>query len=247
MNTLDSLLQRAGVSPSERQVYQAGLSKPYKTSELVRQTKLPRSTVTAAIDALESMGLCQAEPLDGKTFVYTMLPVRYLNTYLTQSAHSLHALMEEVGSYNDPSDATRSQTATGQVEVQKLLELALRCKSGKWHIIATKDNPVRYMSKDYTAYFKTVRNERQIEAYSLWDTSGKKTLRLHELMMRKPRFVPKSVGEIIPGFVLLFDDSILMISGKEHPNAYLVQDAAIAETVRMLFEMAWYSVRPSSG
>lgn len=244
MKRLDDLLNRAGLSHSERIVYMAGRSKELKTAELIRVTKLPRSTVTAAIDTLEVMGLCQAEPLDGKTNVYTMLPVQNLNTHLGQSAHSLHALMDEVSSFSDAGEASYLQTASGQAEVQALLERALRCKSRKWHIIATKDNPVRYMPKDYTQYFKSVRNERQIEAYSLWDTSGRKTLRLHELMMRKPRFIPKPVTEIIPGFLLLFDDCVLMISGKEHPSAYLVEDAAITETIRILFEMAWYSVRP---
>ena len=174
-----------------------------------------------------------------------MLPVQSLNTHLGQSAHSLKTLMDEISDYSDAGESSTSQSATGQADVQKLLELALRCSSRKWHIIATKDNPVRYMPKDYTEYFKSVRNERQIEAYSLWDTSGRRTMRLHELMMKKPRFIPKPVTEIIPGFVLLFDDSVLMISGKEQPSAYLVHDAAITETIRILFEMAWYSVRPT--
>lgn len=246
MKFLDDLLERAGLSRSERIVYLAGRDKELKTAELVKATKLPRSTVTAAIDQLELMGLCRAEPLDRKTNVYTMLPVQNLNAHLGQSAHSLHALMDEVATFTDASETSRPQTATGQEGVQKLLELALRCKSRKWHIIATKQNPVKAMSKEYAEYFKSVRNERQIEAYSLWDTTGRKTMRLHELMMRKPRFIPKPVKEVIPGFVLLFDDSVLMISGKKNPSAYLVQDAAITETIRILFEMAWYSVRPQN-
>lgn len=246
MNSLDDLLDRAGISHSERVVYRAGLGKPCKTAELVKELKLPRSTIAAAIDSLEAIGLCQADPLDGKTFIYTMLPIKYLNTHLSQSAHSLQTLMNEVSSFEQPQDTLTTKTATGQEAVQQLIELALQCRTRKWHIIATRENPIKFMSADYTAYFKRVRKERQIASYSLWDSTGKRTLGLQELLMRKPRYVPKSISSRIPGLLLAFDDCLLMIEGEANPHAVLVENAAITETFRIMFDMAWHSVRPLS-
>lgn len=245
MKNLDDLLKQAELSHSERVVYKAGLDKPRKTIELVKELKLPRSTVAAAIDSLEAMGLCRAEPLDKKTFLYTMLPVKYLNTFLSQQATKLSNLMDDIASFKQPEEQIKFQEARGQEEVQRLLGLALRCKTRKWQIIASKNNPIRFMPKSYTEYFKKVRKERQIESLSLWDKSGKKTLGMYDLLMRKPRYVPENLSKSLPGLLMAFDDSLLFIEGETIPQAVLIESPAISRTFRIVFEMAWLHVKPS--
>lgn len=250
MNTsyksLEMLLKQAGVSKSEREVYIAGLKKPLTTSELVDALPLPRSTITTALKNLQECNLCRSEQVNKRTFRYYMLPVHNLNTYLSAKASRLHEVMEELSAFQAPGTEMINKTATGQEAVQALLELALRCKSRKWHIIASKNNPIKFMPKSYTNYFKTVRTERQIESLTLWDSSGERALGLQELLMRKPRFVPKNMTEKIPGLLLAFDDSLLMIEGEESPQAVLIENASITQTYRIVFELAWQHVRPKA-
>lgn len=244
MDELDKLLRKADVSHSERVVYLAGLGKSMRTADFVREIKLPRSTITNALSGLQDCGLCQAEPLDEKSFVYTMQPVERLNTYLSQKATKLSTLMDEITEFQTPTDQLNSKTAQGQADVQALLELALHCKSRKWQIIATRDNPIKFMPNDYISYFKKTREDRQIESLSLWDETGKRSLGLHDLLMRKPRYIPKDITGKIPGLLLAFDSSLLLIEGTNNPRAVLIENKAIADTFVIIFEMAWRFVKP---
>lgn len=244
MNTLDNILKKAAVSHSERVVYQAGLGKSYRTADFVQEVKLPRSTITNALKCLQDCGLCEAEPVDEKSFIYTMQPVERLNTFLSQKATNLSSLMDEIAAFEPPSSSFSTKTAQGQTEVQALLELALHCKTRQWHIIATRNNPIKFMPDNYTGYFKKVRAERQIESLSLWDETGKRSLGLHDLLMRKPRYVPKDIVGKIPGLLLAFDGSLLLIVGEGNPSAVLIENKAITDTFRIIFEMAWRFVKP---
>lgn len=250
MNTsyksLNQLLKQAGVSKSEREVYVAGLEKPLTTSELVDALRLPRSTITSALKSLQECNLCRSEEVNKRTFRYYMLPVHNLNAYLSAKASKLNQVMEELSNFQTPDTDLVNKNAVGQEEVQALLELALRCKTRKWHIIATKNNPIKFMPREYTQYFKNVRNERQTESLTLWDNTGKRALGLQDLLMRKPRFIPDNVAHKIPGLLLAFDDSLLMIEGESTPRAVLIENPAITQTYRIVFELAWRHVKPTT-
>jgi len=244
MNTLDKLLKKADVSHAERVVYQAGLGRECKTIDFVRELTLPRSTITNALKGLQECGLCKAEPVNKRTFVYTMLPVEQLNTFLSQKASGLSALMDEISGFTMPRSDLSTTQVEGQDAVQAVLELALHCKTRRWQIIATKHNPIKCMPPEYQRYFKKVRARRQIESTSLWDDTGKRDVGLHDLLMRKPRYVPKNVAAKIPGLLLAFDDSLLLIEGTNSPSAVLIENRAIAQTFTIIFEMAWRFVKP---
>lgn len=244
-NQLKKLLLAANVSESEQAVYLAGLEGCRLTADFQAKLRLPRSTVTTALRGLQDCSLCIAEPINQRTYSYTMQPIERLNEHLSTKASSLHALMDDIASYQPTTSDLRTQQVEGQEAVQQLLELALRCKTRKWHIIATKENPIKYMPKNYTEYFKKVRNDRQIESLSLWDSSNERSLGLHELLMRKPRYIPKNITEKIPGLLLAFDSSLLLIEGKDQPSAVLIESQAISQTYKIIFEMAWRLVKPS--
>ncbi len=241
---IDDLLKQAGLSQSERVVYLAGAGRDYSTAEFVAKLDLPRSTITAALRELQNFRLCTPEPIDLKSYRYRMEPLSKLNSYLSDQASELSNLMESISTLPQNSPSLVTKQVIGQEAVQELLELALRCKTRKWQIIAAKDNPIRFMPKNYTTYFKNVRNERQIESLSLWDSQGKRSVGLHDLLMRKPRYVPTNVSTKIPGLLLAYDDSLLMLEGKSSPQAVLIENTAIAQTFRIIFEMAWRHVKP---
>jgi predicted transcriptional regulator len=247
MNTsyksLEKLLTQAGVSKSECKVYIAGLEKPLTTSELAEMLPLPRSTITTALKNLQECNLCRSEAVNKRTLRYYMLPVHNLNAYLSAKASGLHEVMEKLSTFQVPDTDMINKTANGQEEVQALLELALRCKTRKWHIIAPKDNPIKFMPKSYTNYFKKIRKERQIESLSLWDKSGPQSLGMYDILMRKPRIVPEKITKKIPCLMLAFDESLLFIEGRDIPQAVLIQNAAIAKTFRIIFEMSWLSAK----
>ncbi len=246
-NSISTVLGEAGLSHSERQVYIAGAQRISVTSrELIQFLNLPRPTVMAALKTLTDNGLCDTHRLDGRTFSYHMQPLAMLKASVGKRMRQLDELMDRLdGLQIEKGRATAVQESVGQEAVQDMLELALRCKSRKWQIIAPHANALSFMPEQYKSYFKRVRRERQIESQSLWELSSKKEIPLRDVLMRKPRYVPDDLSESIPSLMLAFDDCLLIIDMDKtmSPSAVLLQNKAITETFQIIFEMAWRSVK----
>jgi len=244
-NSIDTILAEAGLSLSERHVYLAGNQTGMTSAELITRLKMPRPTLMAALKTLRDVGLCQTRRRDGRSLYYAMQPPRALKPYLAERARSIDVVLDQLDSVDLAAPTNIGVTeVSGQAGVIDLLELALRCKSRHWQIIAPKDNAIAHLPKDYIAYFKKTRSERQIVSESLWEArvAGKK-VSLNDVLMRKPRYVPTDIGKQIPSVMLAFDDSLLVIEGTTQPSAVLLQSPAIVETFQLIFAMAWRSVR----
>lgn len=240
-NSIEIVLGEAGVNQSEVAVYLAGRGKTKSSAELIAATDMPRPTVMAALKSLQQFGLCSTTRRDGRSLVYTMLPAQNIKAYLGQQARSIDDLMNR---FDQLDDAPQDRVTISQVDthalLQDLLEQALRCKSRQWHIIAPHDNALRHLPPAYLSYFKRIRKERQIQSETLWESKIKgQNIALSDVLMRKPRYVPKSISENIPSLLLAFDDKILIIDGTSQPTAVLISSKSTADTFRLLFTMAW--------
>jgi sugar-specific transcriptional regulator TrmB len=240
---IDNLLKEIGLSNSEIKVYLYG--KKYaeiSSSDLIKGTKLPKPTVMAAIKELKDTGLCEYTKRDGRSNNYRMLEAKAASFYLSEKIHKTNELIEKINNYQEPKLDISTQTVVGQKEVQKLVEYALRCSSRRWQIISPKDNALAYMSSEYINYFKKVREDRQIVSQTLWAENDKKTnITLNDVIMRKPRYVPKEISENIPSLMIAFDDKLLAIEGREIPKAVMISNKSVVETFNVVFELAWRS------
>lgn len=246
MKKLDIILNEAGFTAAEQRVYKIGANKGVcKSSQLISITKLPKPTVMAALKVLQEKGLCRAEPVDGRTYRYRMLPLKNLKAHFGEQIRTLDGLTTALDEISDPLDQEQAMKEVhGQQAVQDMLELALRCKGRHWKIISPHQNALRAMPKSYTDYFKKIRKERQIVSETLWESAKKKdSLLPRDLLMRKPRFVPDSLSKKIPSLMLSFDDSLLIIDGTNNPTAILIDSPSVARTFNLIFEMAWRSAR----
>jgi sugar-specific transcriptional regulator TrmB len=245
-NMATPLLQRAGLSPSEIKVYVAGLKPETTTQGLMKATGLPRPTVLAALKRLRELELCVVRKWDGRSYRYVMQPASRLKVHLGQKMAEMDELIEQLNAVPMLREKPRMTVTEvqGEEAVQGLLLQALWCRSRQWHIIAPRDNALAHMPASYIKFFKKMRDKRQIKSETLWDASWQgQNVPLKDVLMRKPRYVPASVSKKIPSMVIVFDDCVLSISGTTEPSAVLVQDAANADTFRILFEMAWRSSR----
>lgn len=246
-NSIDTLLGEAGISESEREVYLAGLSGKHTSAELLKQTGMPRPTLMAALQSLRSFGLCEAHRRDGRSYIYTMLPLSNLKIHLGQQLRSIDNLMDRLDAVSTQTGSGVSiQTGTDQKALQDFLELALHCKSRQWHIIAPRDNALTHLPASYLSYFKRVRKQRQIQSETLWEPkTSSQQVTLADTLMRKPRYVPESIADTIPSMLLAFDDKLLIIDGTTQPSTTLISSQSTTDTFRLLFTMAWRFARSS--
>ncbi len=73
-----------------------------------------------------------------------------------------------------------------------------------------------------------------------------KELHLKDILMRKPRYVPKDIAPRIPTLQLAFDDSLLIIeltSATAQPYALAYSKRSSYQHIRIVFEMAWRSAK----
>ena len=242
------LLTEVGLSPSAQTTYLLCLDNEAKTSKgIAAKTKQPKPTVMTNLQSLIRSGLCKKIPINNKSFVYTMLPPSHLKPLIAQQITDLNQTLEYLDSFSKNQTMPHIHEAHGQTEVQQLLELALRCKKRDWWIASPYKNAVRYMPQAYQEYFKKTREERQIKSMSIWNKHiAKRGLRLHDQLMRKPRFVPDGHDNSIETRMIAFDDCILVVQGRETPSAILIESSPISETFKLLFEIAWVSLRKGS-
>lgn len=245
---IQSLLREVGVSPSAQQTYLLSLDKGAKTSkEIIVITKQPKPTVMTNLQSLVDFGLCKKTPQDNKSFFYTMLSPTHLKPLIARQITDLNQTLEYLDSFSTKQTTPTIHEAHGQTEVQQLLELALRCNNRNWWIASPYKNAVRYMPQAYQEYFKKTREDRQIKSMSIWNKHiAKRGLRLHDQLMRKPRFVPDGHEGSIEVMMIVFDDCVLITLGKEKPSAILIESSPISETFKLLFEIAWVSLRKGS-
>lgn len=247
-NNIHSVLGQAGLSQSEQDVYLAGLKVgPSTSAQLIELTNMPRPTVTAALRVLVDNNLCETKPLDGRSYSYHMLPLANLKAVIGRRIRNLDKVMDSLDGLSvQTAQESAVIEASGEAEVQDLLELALRCRGRYWQVISPYDNALRHMPVEYISYFKRIRAARQIKSQTLWEFgSDKMQVSLNDVLMRKPRYVPRDINETIPSLMLCFDDSLLTLNLDEKGgvSATLLQNAGTAATFRIIFEMAWRSAR----
>jgi len=245
MNKLKNILKQAGLSNSEINVYLSTDIGEQKTSaEITKLSKMPRPTVMAALDELERIGLCKTTKRDGRSLFYMMQSPAALQGFLGQKARLIDDLIENLGEVSKPLSKLQTQEAKGVEAVQRLIDNALFCRNRNWLIIAPKDNALAHMPKSYTEYFKRTRRERQIQSQTLWSETDKQDhLGLYDLIMRKPRYIPKDIAKDVPSLILAFDDSLLIIDGTNQPTAIMITSPSVARTFKLIFELAWRSLR----
>jgi len=247
MKIIDNkILSSLGLTSGEQKVYVAGLAGgTCSSAQLIVACKLPRPSVLAALKSLHDYGICTSSKRDGRSLLYTMLPPKHLAGFIGKQVRQLDTLAEQLdGAVTVPATMSYFREATGHEAVQDMLELALRCKSRHWQIIAPRKNALSFMSADYTTYFKKVRSERQIVSQSLWEQNSAQELLLKDVLMRKPRYVPNDIAAKIPTLQLAFDDCLLIVSidtASKVPHAILLQNDAMTTTYKIIFEMAWRS------
>lgn len=243
-----NILRDVGISPSAQQTYLQCLGRDAMTSKQIAEvSKQPKPTIMANLGQLVVFGLCKKTPIDNKSSSYTMLSVAHLKPFVAKQISELEHTFGTLDSFSQRTTTTVVREAYGQEEVQHFLELALRCQKRDWWIASPYKNTVRYMPKSYQEYFKKTREDRQIKSMSIWNKHIAKTgLRLHDQLMRKPRFVPDGHDSSIEVMIIAFDDCLLIAEGKEKPTAILIQSTPICETFKVLFEIAWVSLRKGS-
>lgn len=248
MNSIESYLEEIGLSPSEAVLYLAGL-KLGKTgvAGLVSHTGMKRPTAYHALNELVVKGLAD-ETKAGRELVYVMRPPSDITGYINSKIGDLSAQERKLEQFLPlfPAQSMLPDTElsvyqyAGEEGVHRLIDTALYCRSKRWDIIAPKDNFIANSDNAYIQYFKKTRDTQGIASRSLWEEKlTRRDLNLHDIISSKPRYIPKDYRGKFKSMMILFDDSIAMISSYEQQEGLLIQSREYRELLTILFEGLW--------
>jgi len=253
MAQITKFLEEVGLTSTEISLYLAGLSyDSVGVSELVKQTGIQRTTVYHALDTLIQKGLVSKRGT-GTRLEFTMANPTIIEKFLNQQVALLQKNIDEfknVLPLLEKYDVNKeSKVVTSQFDgisgIKTVVEEALYCRSGRWDIIAPKENFFAEFDRKYASYFLKARAARGIVTRSLWEKGvNRHVLTAGEIQQRNPRYVPAEMAGKFKSVIILFDDKVAFISSLKGKHALLIQSEELFKTMTVMFESIWNKAKP---
>ncbi|MDP3985457.1 MAG: helix-turn-helix domain-containing protein [bacterium] len=253
MSQITDILKSLGLSATESAIYLAGLGQPaIGVNELVKYTRIKRTTVYHALETLMEKGLA-AKKGTARRLVYVMTRPEHLQKLLDERIKEIEAQKQGLTKII-PLLAQRTAALPTAVQVSHfegiegiklVVEEALYAKSRRWDILAPSKNFFSEFDKAYSDYFMTTRRARGIVTRSLWEHDpNRRILTAQEISERQPRFLSKAMRGKFNSVMILFDDKVALISSLRELNAVLIQSQEFHATMEAMFEGLWLQAEP---
>lgn len=253
MAQINDMLKTIGLTETEAEIYLVGLAQSsVGVSEIVKQTRIKRTTVYHALDTLMQKGLT-AKHGTGSRLVFAMVPPTHLEklidervTILQKQKEALKAIVPLLEQKtNSSSQGVRVSQFDGIEGIKMVVEEALYCKTRHWDILAPAKNFFSEFDQAYADYFISSRKERNITSRSLWEENpGRRILTPEEIKQREPRYLPKVMFGKFKSVLILFDDKAAMITSLKELSAVLIQSKEVHDTLTAMFEGLWIASEP---
>ncbi len=253
MSHAQHILKNLGLTETEAAIYLMGLAySAIGVSELVKQTRIKRTTVYHALDTLMQKGIV-AKKGTGSRLVFSMIAPAHLEKLIDEKVAMLgkqkELLKEIVPLLSQRGEKTAIAPHVSHFEglegMKMVIEEALYAKSRRWDIISPPRNFFSEFDRTYSQYFLETRKARGIVARSLWEsTENRRILTPEELKNRQPRMLPAAMHGKFKSVIIIFDDKVAFISSLKELTAILIQSTEIHDTMEALFEGLWSVASP---
>lgn len=254
MNSIEAWLKKFGLNDTETAVYLCILQHPHiRTADIQKQTGLVRTTIYYSLAELKTKGLI-SENSQNNIRTYHANDPSVLRTSIYRAITTQEHLLDELDLLGDsfaritqPSqDDSRVARYEGDTAIKQAIDLALRCESKRWYILASHDNYLSHTSKQYQRYYLDEREHRGIIAHTLWEPHGSmKTPTTRSIVYRQPRELPTEFAGSFSGIIILYDDVTLHIGPHSSQSAHAIYDQSTTHIMRLLFMSLWRQAPPA--
>lgn len=254
MKELTLWLQRFGLHETAIEVYLCIANHPHaRTADIQKHTQLVRTSIYYSLADLKSRGLV-SENLQNNIRTYHANDPEALRTDITKAMREQETLLEDLDHVSTMFQSTRPvelrpslvSRYEGDIAIKQAINLAMRCSSKKWHVIASHDNYLSHTTSQYKKYYVEERVRRNIIAKTLWEPhDGMKTPSVKDTVFRNPKVLPDNFRGTFDSLIIIYDDTVLFVSPYDQKTAHSVQDSATAQTLRMMFAAIWQDAPPA--
>ena len=236
------LLRALGMQDSEARVYFAALKLgPSSVQSIAKEAGVSRTAAYTAIELLEERGVFTSATRGKKQLYIAEKPERLLSHIKSELRHMQEKVEVMEQSIDDISLAAGGDRPTvrffeGKDAFAALAEdIDKKNPSAIWEIVNVKDMEAFYADPDHAAVRK------QLHKILI---SRKRDLRVLNSgapdEVRKHRVLREVPGKYkFHGSVLVYKDTVGMLTVKDKMVFALIDNEHIADTIRTLFDMAW--------
>lgn len=248
MNTIPRWLSEYGLNTTQIKVYLSILQHPKtKVSDIQRRTGLVRTSIYYALGQLKADGLI-FENLQNNVKTYRAADLSNLERNIEGAIADQQQKLDALGSLaplfarlqatpaDNESFVSRYE---GVKAIKQALEEAFRCESKQWCVIASRDNFLYHMSKQYQRYYLDERKRRGIVSKTLWEPVDSFDVAKIDDSSRNPRHLPAQFRGAFKALIILYDDTTLIIDPYNQKTAHAIHNATSTQVMRLMFEAIW--------
>lgn len=247
-NNFTSIIQQAGLTKAESRVYGVLLQLQSATvTQIAAQADVKRSSVYNVIDRLEVLGLVSKLPVGKRTYYSAVHPRRLLQLAKFKYQQVEDNLPKLLGAYEGAGEKPKIQMFEGIGAVREIYREAFdRLKKGEELLIFTNIGQVIKKFPEVPQEFKKIVGSVIHKSKARELVSGNEAGREYAkdiFPKTKPgsyevRLAPKDLafGE---NEQFIFSDKIIYFALQKHIFVTVIENADLAKTHRVMFEMAW--------
>ncbi len=245
---LKQVLAYPGLNKKEAETYLAALEigKPTPLS-VSRETGRPRPTVYRIMEDLVEKGL-MGKVKDGKHIVYIPEDPRALVEKLRLQTTAIQNVMTEL---RELATIYRNRPTVrffeGNEGVKRIFQDILLVDEKELLAFSSIKELLKALPDYYSTFMKT-RIRRRIHARIITpkDEEGVTLQSKEREEHREIRFIPDDLAKelgIIGGHVFIYGDRVALISFESDQTSVIIENKALANVERSLFEIAWKSIK----
>lgn len=250
-DTMKTTLTSFGLTPTETTLYITGITLvPCTAQVLAKTTHIKRPTVYHALDTLKEKGLVSEHKSGSKTH-YIMAHPEHIQTLVenkralldeqTIQLKKIIPLLTELRSSNEKTEVIHQFGIEG---AKMIMDVAFRCKSKHWDIIAPYQNFLRE-EKEFAEQYLRTRLIQGITARTLWELKrDERKLTQEERGTRNPRILPEALKGKFESMIIIFDDKIALFTSHKNLSAILITSNETHALFQAMFNGLWELSEP---
>ncbi len=243
-DSLKQILAYPGLSRKEVEVYLASLEvgKPTPAS-VAKETFLPRPTIYRIMEDLVEKGL-MGKVKEGNHTLYVPEDPRTLLEKLRLQASAVQGVMGEL---RDLATIYKNRPTVrffeGRESIKRIFEDIFQNEPEE--VLAfTSIKELYEVFPEYYSFFVKRRVKRGIRGRIIapLDNEGEKLREKRAEELRDIRFIPEELAKqigLIGGHMLIYQDRVALVSFDTDQTSVIIENRALANVQRALFETAW--------
>lgn len=242
-SNLAAILQRLGLNDKESKMYLACLELgSASVQEIAEKSGVKRTSIYNFLEDMKARGFI-SEVRHGKRILIVPEDPRMLLKKSEEQRKQLEEVLPEFMSiYNRPGEKPKVRFYQGVDGLKRIYEDTLTAGE-TIHLISDFEQMFSAIEPDWMWQYAKRRTEKGIKAYSI-AKEGSRALEVKKKdtqQLRETRLVKDGNFETE---INIYGDKVAMLSFRRPYAGVIIEDRAIAQTLKSMWQMMWKTLRP---